>query len=31
MTFSGGAVQVLQDFTDDRDQLLTHSSDPDRR
>src|SRR5205807_9798777 len=23
MTFSGGAVQVLQDFTDDRDRLLS--------
>ena len=31
MTYSGGAVQVLQDFTDDRDELLATHRDPDRR
>ena len=31
MRFAGGAVHVLQDFTDDRDRLLQHSRDDDRR
>ncbi len=31
MMYQGGAVQVLQDFTDDRDRLREHHRDPDRR